>query len=138
MNIGGKIRISVHLKLNFQVRIIRNVLISLQLCFLIRKIFAFFSLYLPIWTKLCEMFTSAEVAEKEEIQKEKWPLILRPETPTFQLSLQSLKVVCFVDCFHLGLGGFCLYLAFKSFAFNSWNSIRYKHFFLAPTSLLAF
>lgn len=65
------------------------------------------------------MFTSAEVAEKEEIRKEKWPLILRPETPTFQLSLQSLKVVCFVDCFHLGLGRFCLYLAFKSFAFNS-------------------
>ena len=64
------------------------------------------------------MIISAEVAEKE-IQKEKRSLILRSETPAFQFSLQSLKVVYFVDCFHLGLGRFCLYLAFELFTFNS-------------------
>lgn len=65
------------------------------------------------------MFISSEVAEKQEIQREKQPLILMSETPVFQFSPQSLKIVYFVDCFHLGLGRFYLYLAFGLFTFNS-------------------
>ena len=65
------------------------------------------------------MFISSEVAEKQEIQKEKQPLILKSESPVFHFSPQSLKIVYLVDCFHLGLGRFCLYLAFRLFTFNS-------------------
>lgn len=126
------------MKLYFLVKIITKLLTSLKLCFLIRKIFAFFSLYLPIWIKWYEMFISSEVAEKQEIQKEKQPLILKSESPVFHFSPQSLKIVYLVDCFHLGLGRFCLYLAFRLFTFNSWTSTRYKHLFLSPLPLLLF
>lgn len=110
----------------------------LEALFFNQKNLCIFSLYLPIWTKLYEMFISAEVAGKQEIRKEKRPLILRSETPVFQFSLQSLKIVYFVDCFHLDLGRFCLYLAFRLFTFNSWTSIRYNHLFLSPLPILLF
>lgn len=56
----------------------------------------------------------------------------------FQLSIQPLNTVCFVVCFHLISGGVCLYLAFKSFTFNSWTAITYKIFPLLPFPFLHF
>lgn len=49
------------------------------------------------------MFTSADVEKIKETEKEKQPLILRPEIPACQLSLQAVNITCFVVRFHLGL-----------------------------------